>query len=59
MNATTLADGPQISTDVDPIEEMRLRTWARRNYAPLAERSPEWHPVVLEEMSLRDTEESA
>lgn len=58
MNAGTLVTGPQTSTDVDPIEEMRLRTWARRNYAPETERSDDWHPVVLEEMSLRDREES-
>lgn len=30
--------------DVDPIEEMRLRTWARQNYAPADERDDAWHP---------------
>jgi len=58
MNASTLTAGPSISrSQVDVIEEMRLRTWARRNYTPAAERSQDWHPVVLEEMSIRDREE--
>lgn len=58
MNSGTLAADPKASQHVDPIEEIRLRTWARRNYAPVAERSDEWHPVVLEEMALRDREAS-
>ncbi len=58
MNASTLTAGPSISrSQIDAIEEMRLRTWARRNYTPAAERSQDWHPVVLEEMSIRDREE--
>ncbi len=57
MNPGTLTADPHTS-QVDAIEEMRLRTWARRNYAPVAERSNEWHPVVLEEMALRDREAS-
>ena len=57
MNPGTLTADPHTS-QVDAIEEMRLRTWARRNYAPAAERSNEWHPVVLEEMALRDREAS-
>lgn len=57
MNAATLVTGPHTSQEIDPIEEMRLRTWARRNYAPAGERSLDWHPVVLEEMALRDRED--
>ena len=41
---------------VDLIEELKLRRWARANYAPVAERDPEWHPVVLDEMRCRDHE---
>lgn len=41
---------------VDPVEEMRLRTWARKNYAPLDERDESWHPIVLEEMERKDQE---
>ncbi|MFG0333345.1 MAG: hypothetical protein ACF8TS_08295 [Maioricimonas sp. JB049] len=42
--------------DVDPIEEMRLRTWARQNYAPVDERDGGWHPIVLDEMRRKDRE---
>ncbi len=41
-------------TDVDPIEEIRLRTWARANYAPPAERQENWHPIILDEMGRKD-----
>lgn len=41
---------------VDPVEELRLRCWARRNYVPNRERESSWNPVVLEEMQARDEE---
>ena len=41
---------------VDPIEEIRLRTWARQNYAPASEREDSWHPIILDEMSRKDGE---
>jgi hypothetical protein len=49
---------PQLDAevDVDAIEEIRLRVWARKNYAPLDERDETWHPVILEEMSRKDRE---
>jgi len=40
----------------DIVKELRLRQWARLHYVPPAQRSPSWHPVVLDEMGLRDTE---
>lgn len=43
-------------TDVDFIEEIRLRRWARENYKPTGERDESWHPVVLDEMQAKDTE---
>lgn len=44
-------------TEIDPVEEMRLRTWARRNYQPhQQERDTEWHPVILDEMRRKDSE---
>lgn len=43
-------------TDVDFIEEIRLRRWARENYKPAGERDESWHPVVLDEMQAKDTE---
>jgi hypothetical protein len=42
--------------DVDVIEELRLRRWAREHYVPVDERSRSWHPIVLEEMSRKDQE---
>ncbi len=43
--------------EIDPVEEMRLRTWARRNYQPQQqERDTEWHPVILDEMRRKDVE---
>ena len=41
---------------VDLIEEIRLRTWARLNYAVPEERDETWHPIVLEEMDRKDIE---
>jgi hypothetical protein len=47
-------------TDIDPVEEMRLRTWARRNYEPhQQERDSEWHPVILDEMRRKDSEKKS
>ena len=56
MSPSIYSDLP--AAQVDFIEEIRLRTWARRNYAPPAERSDEWHPVVLQEMERRDREQT-
>ncbi len=42
--------------EIDFIEEMRLRTWARRNHVPAAERDEDWHVVVLDEMARIDRE---
>ncbi len=42
--------------EIDPVEEMRLRTWARQNYTPQLERDAEWHPIILDEMRRRDHE---
>jgi hypothetical protein len=42
--------------DVDFIEELRLRRWARENYVPADERDHAWHPIILEEMHRKDGE---
>jgi hypothetical protein len=42
--------------DLDFIEELRLRRWARENYVPTNRRQDTWHPVVHEEMEKRDLE---
>lgn len=44
--------------DVDFIEELRLRRWARENYVPTDERDTAWHPIILEEMRRKDGEVS-
>lgn len=42
--------------DLDLIEELRLRRWARENFVPIDQRQTTWHPVVLEEMGRKDVE---
>lgn len=42
--------------EVDFIEELRLRRWARENYVPREARSRKWHPIVHEEMAKKDSE---
>jgi hypothetical protein len=44
------------ASPLDLIEELKLRRWARLNYLPPEERSQDLHPVVLNEMQLRDEE---
>jgi hypothetical protein len=46
-------------TEVDFIEEIRLRRWARENYVPADERDDAWHPVILEEMHAKEIEQGA
>lgn len=45
------ADAP-----LDFVEELQLRRWARQNYVAATDRRVDWHPVVREEMQLRDAE---
>lgn len=42
--------------DLDFIEELRLRRWARENYVPADSRQSSWHAVVLEEMKKKEQE---
>lgn len=42
------------SEHLDPVKEMRLRTWARVNYTPAEQRDTNWHPVILDEMRRKD-----
>ena len=43
-------------SQLDPITEMQLRTWARKNYCSPNERETDWHPVIHDEMTRRDLE---
>lgn len=45
-------------SEIDLIEELRLRRWARENYVPAGERDVRWHPIILEEMRRKDGEVS-
>jgi hypothetical protein len=45
-----------LSPEVDAIEELKLRRWARENYVPADNRDRAWHPIVLEEMKRKDAE---
>ena len=46
----------QQANSVDAIEEMRMRSWARRHYEPAAYRSSNLHPIILDEMRHKDQE---
>jgi len=47
-----------VFSELDFIEELRLRRWARENYVPSDERNASWHPIILEEMRRKDGEVS-
>ena len=53
MEASTVLER---GVSVDPIEEMRLRVWARRHYSPVNERDASMHPIALDEMRRKDCE---
>ena len=45
-----------VATELDFIEELRLRRWARENYVPRDRRELSWHPIILDEMSRKEDE---
>ena len=50
--------GSGVLAEVDFIDELRLRRWARENYVLADERNQTWHPIILEEMRRKDGEVS-
>lgn len=44
------------SAELDFIEELRLRRWAREHYVPRDLREAAWHPVVHDEMDRKEEE---
>lgn len=44
---------------IDLVDELRLRRWARMNYFPMAQRQASWHPVILDEMRVQDSEKKS
>ena len=47
---------PAAPSEIDFIRELQLRRWARENYVPQHQRQRDWHPIIHEEMTRRDTE---
>ena len=45
-----------LDDELDVIEELQLRRWARENYSAPELREESQHPVVRDEMRLRDEE---
>jgi hypothetical protein len=57
MSSSMVLEPPvEGGSDVDAIEEIRLRTWARKNYAPAHTRDETLHPIILDEMKRKDEE---
>ena len=48
-----------VLAELDFIEELRLRRWAREHYVPAGQRADNWHPIVHDEMEKKDTEAGA
>ena len=46
----------EMEAELDFIEELRLRRWARENYVGPEERSRKWHPIIHNEMEKKDGE---
>jgi len=42
--------------EMDLIEELQMRCWARENYVPPEQRDEGWHPVIQDEMKKKDSE---
>lgn len=42
--------------EIDFIEELKMRRWAREHYVPADDRNHGWHPIVLDEMRHKDRE---
>jgi hypothetical protein len=45
-----------VGLELDFIEELRLRRWAREHYVPRGERENNWHPIIHDEMEKKDDE---
>lgn len=59
MHAPVLAEDEPIALSFglfDVVDEIRLRTWARRNFVEADERQDDWPEVVLDEMARIDRE---
>jgi hypothetical protein len=52
------SSGPSLNPEstADPVDELRLRRWAREHYVPTGQRDDGWHPIVIDEMRRKDRE---
>ena len=48
----------QNDADVDLIDELRMRGWARANHIPADQRPESWHPIILDEMRRMDIDDA-
>ncbi|MBM83192.1 MAG: hypothetical protein CMJ78_21740 [Planctomycetaceae bacterium] len=57
---SSVLDAPAVESEssVDFVEELRLRTHARKHYISREDRKPDLHPIVLDEMLRVDREMS-
>ena len=44
------------TSKIDFVRELRLRQWARQHWVSREDRRSSWHPIVLDEMSIKDIE---
>ncbi len=44
------------TSTIDFVRELRLRQWARQHWVSCEARRSTWHPIVLDEMSIKDGE---
>ena len=44
------------TSKIDFVRELRLRQWARQHWVSYEDRRSTWHPIVLDEMSIKDGE---
>ncbi|HJZ93116.1 MAG TPA: hypothetical protein VKE40_19725 [Gemmataceae bacterium] len=51
--------GTSLASDIDLIEELKLRRWAREHYVPQPKRDRAWHPIIHDEMGRKDRESRA
>jgi hypothetical protein len=47
-----------VGLDLDFIQELQLRRWAREHYVPRDQRETSWHPIVHQEMEKKEFETS-
>ena len=47
-----------VVSELDFIQELQLRRWAREHYVPRDQRENSWHPIVHQEMEKKEFETS-